>query len=90
MAAPPFFTFKPVSAVPMSISFSRTAWDGLIPDWRRFLDDDPPSWQLDVLREHARTGRPLGTPAFIADLERQVGRQLAPAKRGRKRRETNG
>ena len=66
------------------------ALDDLVPDWRRFLDDDPPGWQLDVLREHVRTGRPLGTPAFVADLERQVGRQLTPAKRGRKRRGTPG
>ena len=66
------------------------AQDDLIPDWRRFLDDDPPSWQLDVLPEHVRTGRPLGTPVFVADLEQQVGRRLAPAKRGRKRRETAG
>ena len=66
------------------------ALDDLIPDWRRFLDDAPRSWQLFELREHARTGRPLGTPAFVADLKRRIGRRLAPAKRGRKRRVTSG
>jgi putative transposase len=58
--------------------------DHLVPDWRSFLDDDPPSWQLDVLREHVRTGRPLGATDFVADVERRLGRTLAPAKRGRK------
>ncbi len=66
------------------------ALDGLIPDWRRFLDEKPPGWQLDVLREHVRTGRPLGTPAFVAGLERAIGRRLAPARRGRRRKETSG
>jgi putative transposase len=28
-------------------------------------------------------GRPLGTEAFIARLERKTGRSLKPAKRGR-------
>ena len=36
------------------------------------------------LRKGARTDRPLGTPAFVLNLERQSGRQLASAKRGRK------
>lgn len=58
--------------------------DHLVPDWRSFLDDDPPSWQLDALREHVRTGRPLGATDFVADIERRLGRTLAPAKRGRK------
>lgn len=66
------------------------ALDGLIPDWRRFLDEKPPGWQLDVLREHVRTGRPLGTPAFVAGLERAMGRRLVPARRGRRRKETSG
>ncbi len=60
--------------------------DHLVPDWRSFLDDVPPSWQLDVLRQHVRTGRPLGAPAFVANVERRLGRPLAPAKRGRKRK----
>lgn len=66
------------------------AVDDLIPDWRRIFYGDPPCWQLDARREHVRAGRPLGTPAFVADLERKVGRQLAPAKRGRKRKATTG
>jgi len=44
----------------------------------------PPGWRLDVLREHVRTGRPLGATDFVADVERRLGRTLAPAKRGRK------
>jgi len=56
--------------------------------------DGPPTRQIDVQRAPVRTGRTLGTPAFVADLERRVGRQLASAKRSRKRsrkrRETIG
>ena len=36
------------------------------------------------LRQAETIGRPLGTKAFIARLERKTGRTLAPAKRGRK------
>ena len=58
--------------------------DHMVADWRSFLDDVPPGWRLDVLREHVRTGRPLGATDFVADVERRLGRTLAPAKRGRK------
>ena len=39
------------------------------------------------LRQAATTGRPLGSSAWIEQLERQSGRRLAPRKRGPKPRE---
>jgi putative transposase len=36
------------------------------------------------LRRAEQIGRPVGDAAFIAGLERQTGRRLSPAPRGRK------
>ena len=36
------------------------------------------------LRKAEQIGRPVGTPAFIAGLERQTARRLLAAKRGRR------
>jgi putative transposase len=36
------------------------------------------------LRASETTGRPLGAPAFLDDLEQRLGRAIRPAKRGRK------
>ena len=38
------------------------------------------------LRVAETIGRPLGSPGFLADIERRTGRTLAPAKRGPKPR----
>ena len=37
------------------------------------------------LRRHERTGRPLGSEAFVAGLERTLDRPLAPRRAGRKK-----
>ncbi len=58
----------------------------MIDDWRAFLDSGLPEEQLRELRNHARTGRPLGDVAFLERLETLVGRVLRPRKPGRKRR----
>jgi putative transposase len=45
-------------------------------DWATFLAsglDDP---RLDAVRRHERTGRPLGSEAFVADLDQRAGRLL--------------
>jgi putative transposase len=39
---------------------------------------------LDGFEMKGVIGRPLGSPAFVAELERRLGRTLAPGKRGRK------
>ncbi len=56
----------------------------LAPDWRAFLAEGPGEDQIEALRRHARTGRPLGSEHFVDHLEVKLDRRLKPAKRGRK------
>ena len=53
-------------------------------DWREFLSTGVSETELSELRQHSRTGRPLGSLAFLARLERILGRVLVPKKAGRK------
>lgn len=48
----------------------------LVPDWRDFLTAGLTVKELDDLRLHERTGRPLGAESFIAGLEVQTGRMF--------------
>lgn len=56
-----------------------------IDDWEGFLTSDPE--EIDVLREHTRTGRPYGGEMFVAAAERATGRVLRKRRPGRPRRE---
>jgi putative transposase len=56
----------------------------MIGDWRAFLNSAVPEQELKDLRQHVRTGRPLGDDAFLGRLEEMVGRVLKPQKRGPK------
>jgi putative transposase len=56
----------------------------LVGDWSVFLGYPLDTGEIDALRAHERTGRPLGDTAFVESLERLVGRSLAPGKAGRK------
>jgi putative transposase len=56
----------------------------IIGDWNAFLNSALPEEELRDLREHGRTGRPLGSPAFLEHLENLAGRVLRPLKRGPK------
>jgi len=55
----------------------------MIADWRAFLDRGVREEELRDLREHGRTGRPLGSASFLDRLESIVGRVLRPQKGGR-------
>jgi putative transposase len=57
-----------------------------VENWSEFLREHINEDALDRLRGHVRTGRPLGSPAFVARLEKRLGRTLAPQRRGRKPR----
>ncbi len=57
---------------------------GMAPDWTEFLDAGLSEAEHRALQGGERTGRPLGSADFTADLERRLGRALAPQKRGRK------
>jgi putative transposase len=51
--------------------------------WRQFLADGESPADLSALRQSTHTGRPLGTPEFVAALEKLTLRPLAPQKGGR-------
>lgn len=55
-----------------------------VADWREYLSTEPDSTDLDILRRHTRTGRPLGSHEFVESVEAKAGRTLAPQRRGPK------
>ena len=55
-----------------------------IGDWESYLALDVEEEEASLIRRHDRTGRPLGSQAFIGQLERQLDRILGPQKRGPK------
>jgi REP-associated tyrosine transposase len=55
----------------------------MVPDWRAFLATALREEELRELREHSRTGRALGSSAFLDRLEAMAGRILRPQKGGR-------
>ena len=56
----------------------------LVPDWKGFLRGGLDAEDLDAIRAHERTGRPLGGERFVARLERRLGRPLKKARPGPK------
>jgi putative transposase len=54
------------------------------PDWSVFLGFEPSCEQYEAIRRGERTGRPMGSDAFIKTLETSLNRILAPQKPGRK------
>ena len=53
-------------------------------DWSAFLASGLAQEETDQFRSHERTGRPLGSPAFVDRLERVLRRVPKPQKRGPK------
>ena len=60
-------------------------------DWKNILRTKLKKFDIDKLRIHCRTGRPLGTDKFISKLETVIGRRLRPLPAGRpkKKKKTN-
>jgi putative transposase len=52
--------------------------------WRRFLAASASETEIDDLRRHERTGRPLAAVPFVKRLEGLLGRPLKSKKPGRK------
>ena len=52
-------------------------------EWREFLGDTESADEVRELRHCTHTGRPLGSPEFVAELEAAMARPLAPRKGGR-------
>lgn len=55
-------------------------------NWRTFLEKPLTEDERETIRAHESTGRPLGSPAFVARLEKRLGRTLARQKPGPKPR----
>lgn len=55
--------------------------------WKRYIDYKEDGNALEELRKYTLTGRPLGRPAFIEELEKLFGRRLSALPRGRPSKE---
>jgi len=53
-------------------------------DWRDFLAEATSSVEMDDIRKHEQTGRPLGDVMFVSHLEDLLSRRLRLRKPGRK------
>lgn len=57
----------------------------LVPDWKSFLKSGIEEQEIARLRQHERTGRPLGDDRFIKKIEKVVDRVLSKKKPGPKK-----
>ena len=53
-----------------------------VENWDAYLNEDIPESVLKRIRQHGRTGRPVGSEDFIRTLERKTGRSLRKRKPG--------
>ena len=54
-------------------------------DWAHYIaEDSTPRQEIELIKTHTRTGRPLGDEAFVHKLEAATNRPLMPRKAGRK------
>jgi putative transposase len=58
----------------------------MVDDWRAFIARAAAEDEMEAIRRHERTGRPLGDEAFVERLEESLGRPLRPRKPGPKPR----
>ena len=56
-------------------------------NWKEFLSVDVHEADIELLRKHERTGRPLGGDSFIEKIELLLKRKLRPQKPGPKRKD---
>ena len=54
--------------------------------WKRFLSDDAKNHEIEILKKHERTGRPLGEDGFVEVLEALLDRKLKCRKPGPKKK----
>ncbi len=57
-------------------------------EWRSYLAAGESPVEVAALRQFTHTGRPLGSAAFVAELEQSTLRLLTPRKRGRRQKLT--
>jgi putative transposase len=69
---------------------ARRPFPGHVDNWREWLACGLEPATEARIRTSTYTGRPCGSEAFIAEMERVTGRVLSPRKRGRKPRQSDG
>ena len=70
-----------------SIHFINDAMlQSMIDDWGMYLKEDVKKEDVETLRKHERTGRPLGDKTFIERLEKKLGISLKKKKPGPKKK----
>lgn len=82
--APPDWPWSSASARLQGISdgiITLEPLQSMIPDWPDYWAC-PREQDRERIRQHTRTGRPLGSEAFLDQAERIAGRRLRPAKPG--------
>jgi putative transposase len=52
-------------------------------DWYQFLGESIDPAIIRAIKKHLKTGKPLGSDSFIRMIERETGRRMKRAKRGR-------
>ena len=57
-----------------------------IADWGAWLDEAQDPLEVEMLRKHTRTGRPLGDDAFLDLLETILNHSVRPGKPGRRKK----
>jgi putative transposase len=55
-----------------------------IDNWSAYLSSNNDTSEIDTIRRHTRTGRPLGSSHFINKLEQLSGKPIAPKRPGPK------
>ncbi len=56
----------------------------IVGDWKAFFREDVDVETAERMRQHERTGRPLGSESFVVKVEKMLGRMVGPQKRGPK------
>lgn len=57
----------------------------MVGNWKEFLLSGVSEDEVEKIRHHEKTGRPLGSEGFVSKLEDALDRILKPQKPGRKR-----
>jgi putative transposase len=57
-----------------------------IPDWGAYLREEMSETDVNLIRSHAKSGRPLGDEEFLDELEKKAGRILRKKRKGRKKK----
>ena len=61
----------------------------MVKNWGEILSDTPAGHEIEEIRRHENTGRPIGSGAFVAKLEQGLSRILRHQKPGPKRNTTS-